>query len=128
MFKDKVYLQHEILGLISVLQDSWRSYAYWDEIELWEVEMAVMAACVVGRVRDCVFCIFDERHVAVVGIELWMSQWVSRLVFGESRRYLYAGLRSDRHSQFWGDIKLCLCEACWMHLIYIQLGFLVRNP
>ena len=35
---------------------------------------------------------------------------------------------SDRHSQFWGDIKLCLCEACWMHLIYIQLGFLVRNP
>ena len=24
-------------------------------------------------VRDCVFCIFDERHVAVVGIELWMS-------------------------------------------------------
>ena len=23
-----------------------------------------------------------------------------------------AGLRSDRHSQFWDDIKLCLCEAC----------------
>ena len=19
---------------------------------------------------------------------------------------------SDRHSQFWGDIKLCLCKAC----------------
>ena len=32
--------------------------------------------------RDCVFCIFDERHVAVVGIELWMSPWVSCLVFG----------------------------------------------
>ena len=35
---------------------------------------------------------------------------------------------SDRHSQFWGDIKLCLYEACWMYLIYIQLGFLARNP
>ena len=35
--------------------------------------MVEMAACVVGRVRDGVFCIFDERHVAVVGIELWMS-------------------------------------------------------
>ena len=33
----------------------------------------MLTACVVGRVRDCVFCIFDERHVAVVGIELWMS-------------------------------------------------------
>ena len=32
-----------------------------------------MAACVVGRVRYCVFSIFDERHVAVVGIEFWMS-------------------------------------------------------
>ena len=32
-----------------------------------------MAAYVAGRVRGCVFCIFDERHVAVVGIELWMS-------------------------------------------------------
>ena len=32
-----------------------------------------MAACIVGRVRDCVFCIFDERHVAVVEIELWVS-------------------------------------------------------
>ena len=31
-----------------------------------------MAACVVGRVRDCV-CRFNERHVAVVGIEHWMS-------------------------------------------------------
>ena len=36
------------------------------------------------RVRDCVFCIFNERHVAVVGIELWISPRVSRLVFGES--------------------------------------------
>ena len=31
-----------------------------------------MAACVVGRVRDYVRCSF-ESHVAVVGIELWMS-------------------------------------------------------
>ena len=30
---------------------------YWDEIELWEVEMA---ACVVGRVRDCVRCILTK--------------------------------------------------------------------
>ena len=39
--------------------------------------MVEVAVCVVGRVSDCVFlfffCIFDERHVAVVGIELWMS-------------------------------------------------------
>ena len=47
-----------------------------------------MAACVVGRVRDCIVCVFDERHVAVEGIELWMSPRVSCLVFGESRRYL----------------------------------------
>ena len=49
-----------------------------------------MAACVVGRVRDCVRWIFDERHVAVVGIELWMSpcSFVC-LVFGESMRYLH---------------------------------------
>ena len=30
---------------------------YWDEIELWDVEKVEMAACVVGRVRDCVRCI-----------------------------------------------------------------------
>ena len=36
---------------------------------LREVEMA---ACVVGRVRDSVRR-FNERHVAIVGIELWMS-------------------------------------------------------
>ena len=32
---------------------------------------------------------FDKRHVAVVGIELWMSPWVLCLVFGESMRYLH---------------------------------------
>ena len=37
-----------------------------------KVEKVEMAACVVGRVRDCVRR-FNERHVAVVGIELWMS-------------------------------------------------------
>ena len=41
------------------------------------------------------FCIFDERHVAVVGIELWMSPWVSCLVFGESWRYLQACRERD---------------------------------
>ena len=34
--------------------------------------MVEMAMCVVGREGLC-FLHFDERHVAVVGIELWMS-------------------------------------------------------
>ena len=89
----------------------------------------------------CSLC-FNERHVAVVGIKLWMSPWVLCVWFlGEyafsplkwSRGKMGARCRerdyaSDRHSQFWGDIKLCLCEVCWMHLIYIQLWFLARNP
>ena len=29
---------------------------YGDEMDLWEVEKVEMAACVVGRVRDCVRC------------------------------------------------------------------------
>ena len=39
---------------------------------------------------------FDERHVAVVGIEVWMSpcSFVC-LVFGESRRYLHACRERD---------------------------------
>ena len=32
-----------------------------------------MAACVVGRVRDCVRWILTKDIVAVVGIELWMT-------------------------------------------------------
>ena len=44
----------EYLGLLLVLQDSWKGREYWDEIELWEVEKVEMAACVVGRARDCV--------------------------------------------------------------------------
>ena len=49
-----------------------------------------MAACVVGRVRDCVRWILTKDIVAVVGIELWMSpcSFVC-LVFGESMRYLH---------------------------------------
>ena len=31
-------------------------------------------------------------------------------------------------ANFWGDTKLGLCEACCMFLIYVQLGFLVKNP
>ena len=31
------------------------------------------AACVVGRVRDSISWIWAKKHVAVVGIELWMS-------------------------------------------------------
>ena len=88
--------------------------------------MVEMAACVVGRVRDCVRWILTKDIIAVVGIELWMSpcSFVSgiweeyalsplRWTRGELRASVSrAGLRSDRHSQFWGDIKLCLCEAC----------------
>ncbi len=90
VFKEGFYLQHGILGLLLVLQDSWRGYAYWDEIELWEVEKVEMAACVVGRVRDCVCWILTKDIVAVVGIELWMSpcSFVC-LVFRESMRYLH---------------------------------------
>ena len=29
---------------------------------------------------------------------------------------------------FWGDKKWCLWKACWMFLIYVPLGFLVKNP
>ena len=67
-----------------------KSCEYWGEIELWEVEMVEMAACVVGRVRDCVRWILTKDIVAVVGIELWMSlcSFVC-LVFGESMRYLH---------------------------------------
>ena len=63
---------------------------YWDEIELWEVERVEMAACVVGRKRDCVRWILTKDIVVVVGIELWMSlcSFVC-LVFGESMRYLH---------------------------------------
>ena len=49
-----------------------------------------MAACVVGRVRDCVFCILTKDIVAVVGIEHWMSPFsFVCLVFGESKRYIH---------------------------------------
>ena len=134
------YLQHGILDLLLVLQDLWSLSLLVlrrnGVMRCWEGSVCC------GRVRDCVFCIFDERHVAVVGIKLWMSPWVSCLVFG-GEYALYplmwtsgelgacvsrAGLRSDRHSQCWGDIKLYPCKACWMRLIYIQLGFLVINP
>ena len=63
---------------------------YLDEIELWKVEKVVTAACVVGRVRDCVRWILTKDIVAVVGIELWMSPCCFVcLVFGESMRYLH---------------------------------------
>ena len=29
---------------------------------------------------------------------------------------------------FWGDKKWYLWKACWMFLIYVPLGFLVKNP
>ena len=84
-----------------------------------------MAACVVGRVRDCAlespwfFVRLVERRA------LSPLRWPRGEMGARCRERDYA---SDQHSQFWGDIKLCLCEACWLHLIYIQLGFLARNP
>ena len=99
---------------------------YWDEMALCDVEKVKMAACVVGRMRDCVLeslwvflCLVERR--ALVSIKV--AQWWNGSLACRERDYA-----SDRHSKFWGDIKLSLCEACWLHLIYIQLGFLVRNP
>ena len=133
------YLQHGIFGFAFGAV----RLVVCTETKLSYEELRRLRCSVCRRTCEGLYSLhFDERHVAVVGIELWMSPWVSCLVFGESMRYLHwggpevnwelacreRGYASDRHSQFWGDRKLCLCEACWMHLIYIQLGFLVRNP
>ena len=73
-------------------------------------------------VRDCVLESPWFLSVWWRGVRWSPLKWPS----GELRAIVSrAGLRSDRHRQFWDDIKFCLCEACWMHLIYIQLGFIV---
>ena len=72
--------------------------------------MVEMAVCVVGRVRDC--ALESPWFLSVwwrEGVRWSPLKWPrGELRVSVSR----AGLRSDRHSQFWGDIKLCLCEAC----------------
>ena len=53
-----------------------------------EIHFVEKAACVVGR-EGLNFCIFDERHVAVVGIELGCHREFRVWYLGESRRYLH---------------------------------------
>ena len=89
------YLQHGILGLPLVLQDSWRFVSIETKLSYEKLIWQRVSLDVWGIVFFFFFCIFDERHVAVVGIELWMSPWVSCLVFGESRRYLHARRERD---------------------------------
>ena len=38
-----------------------------------------------------------------------------------------SGVRIDIVN-FWSDQKWCLWKACWMFLIYVPQGFLVKNP
>ena len=72
-----------------------------------KVEKVEKAACVVGRVRDCVL-----KSTWFLSI-WWRNVHWSPLKWPRGETSVpRAGLRSDRHSQFWGDIKLCLCEAC----------------
>ena len=110
-------------SLLLVLQDSWC-------LSLWILRRNWVMRCWDGSVcrRTCEgFCF----RVTVVFVRLVERRALSRLRWprGEmGARCRERDYTSDRHSQFWGDIKLCLCEACWMHLIYIQLGFLARNP
>ena len=63
-------------------------------------------------------------------------------IFGESMRYLHSYepevkyelvCRERSYARidiaiFGGDMKWCLWKACGMFLIYVQLGFLVKNP
>ena len=72
--------------------------------------MVEISAYVVGRVRDCV--LESPWFLSVwwrEGVRWSPLKWPRDELRANVSR---AGLRSDRHSQFWGDIKLCLCEAC----------------
>ena len=75
-----------------------------------------MAACVVGRVRDCVM-----SHCVVLCLVFGGESALSPC--GRERSYAQIDI-----ANFWGDTKLGLYEACCMFLIYVQLGFLVGNP
>ena len=115
----------------------------------WSYEKFEIAACVVGRARDCVrrslakvlfavegnkFCSHREFCVSG-GCEERRVCLLLKLPRGELRaRCRERKKAAHRHSQFWGDIKLFLCVENWMYLIHIQLGFLglkdidARNP
>ena len=127
------YLQPGILGLLLVLQDSWKVVSIetkWRDEKLRMLRWQRVSSDVWGIVFAC--CrnwTLDVTMSFVSGIwgeyALSTLKWFRGKMGARCRERDYA---SDRHSQFWGDIKLSLCEACWMHLIYIQLGFLARNP
>ena len=65
---------------------------------LWCVEMA-----------DCVLESPWFLSVWWRGVRWSPLKWPRGELRARCRERDYA---SDRHSQFWGDIKLCLCEAC----------------
>ena len=114
---------------------------YLDKIDLWKLRR-LRWQCVSSDVWEIVFVAFwrktccscrnwtlDITMSFMSGI--WEEYVLSPLKWPRGKmgaRYQERDYASDRQSQFWGDIMLCLCEACWMHLIYIQLGFLARNP
>ena len=81
--------------------------------------------------KTCCSCRNLNFRVTMVFVRLGERRALSPLRWPRSEmgaRCRERDYASDWHSKFWGDIKLCLCETCWMHLIYIQLGFLARNP
>ena len=98
----------------------------------WRYDRVKKAARIVGRARDCVRCSLAKAMFTLVEMNFGVTVSFVRLV---ERRALSplkwprGELRARcRELNFGGDIKLCLCMACWMYLIYIQLGFLARNP
>ena len=100
------------------------------------------AARVVGRARDCVRRSLAKAMLPLEEMNYGVTVSFVCLVFRESVSCLhYSGpevnwelgvesliVRRIDIAKFGGDIKLCLCVACWNYLIYIQLGFLARNP
>ena len=111
-------------GLLLVLQDSWSlGLLVWRRngvARCWDGSVCCGTCEGLCLESPCSFVSGILGRVGVISINVdqrWKVKLVSR-----------AELRSDRHSQFWGYMKWCLWKACWMHLIHIQLGFLVRNP
>ena len=120
------YLQLWIFGLLLVLQVSWC-------LGLLVLETKWLSGVLIKqRVLSDVWGIMFR-----VTVYFCVSD-----IFGESMHYLhwygpevkYELVCRERSyaridiANFWGDTKLGLSEACCMFLIYVQLGFLVRNP
>ena len=68
------------MGLFLVLQDSWKGCEYWGEIELREIEKVEMAACVVGRARDCVRCSLAKTMLQLEELNFGVTVVFVRLV------------------------------------------------